>query len=47
LLLGTVVLLWSFPLDPRRVGVVQRRIAARRNRVGLGVLVGPETEKAV
>jgi Na+/melibiose symporter-like transporter len=35
LLLGTVVLLWSFPLDPRRVGVVQRRIAARRNREAL------------
>lgn len=32
LLLATMVLLWHFPLDPRRVGVVQRRIAARRSR---------------
>jgi len=35
LLLVTVLLLWRFPLDPRRVGVVQRRIAARRSREAL------------
>jgi glycoside/pentoside/hexuronide:cation symporter, GPH family len=35
LLLVTIVLLWNFPLNPRRVGVMQRRIAARRSRAAL------------
>jgi GPH family glycoside/pentoside/hexuronide:cation symporter len=35
LLVITIVLLWNFPLNPRRVGVMQRRIAARRSRAAL------------
>lgn len=33
LLVVTIVLLWDFPLDPRRVRAIQRRIAARRSRM--------------
>ena len=35
LLAVTIALLWNFPLNPRRVSVMQRRIAARRSRTAL------------
>lgn len=41
LLLVTIALLWRFPLDARRVGVVQRRIAARRSRAAVQLSAAP------
>ena len=37
LLLGAILLLWNFPLTPRRVAIIGRRLSTRRERAEASV----------